>query len=235
MPCSPLLGDEAHLLQTPPRDKVYLLRPPLQGTKPIPCSPLLGDEAHLLQPPPWGQSLSPAAPSPRDEAHALQPPPQGMGRWEQDHAWPTAFPARGIQHRASPRDHRDPAPRLSPRWSRSWWFFSSLTARCAWLPRAPRASSPELLPVTGGMPGGWRPEGCGGSWTGGPWAAWERCWAWSCCCCNETTSEPGRGQRDRGREGGCEASSGATGRGTPGVTATSRGAAPLGCLEGEPR
>lgn len=47
--------------------------------------------------------------------------------------------------------------------------------------------------MTGGMPGGWSPEGCGGSWTGGPWAAWERCWAWSCCCCNKTTSERGRG------------------------------------------
>lgn len=68
-----------------------------------------------------------------------------------------------------------------------------MTARCAWLPNAPSASSPELLPVTGGMPGGCRPEGCGGSWTGGPWAAWERCCAWSCCCCNETSGERGEG------------------------------------------
>lgn len=73
-----------------------------------------------------------------------------------------------------------------PLCSRSWWFFSSLTGRCAWLPRAPSASRPDPEPVTGGMPGGCSPEGWGGSWTGGPWAAWERCWAWSCCCCQHT-------------------------------------------------
>lgn len=86
---------------------------------------------------------------------------------------------RGLRHRfgttPQPQAAEGRGVGLSPLWSRSWWFFSSFTARCAWLPRAPSASSPELLPVTGGMPGGCKPEGCGGSWTGGPWAAWERC------------------------------------------------------------
>lgn len=84
-----------------------------------------------------------------------------------------------------------PLPQLwaAPLWSSSWWFFSSFTVRWAWLPRAPSASSPELLPVTGGIPGGWRPDGWGGNWTGGPCVAWERCWAWSCCCCNEVGGE----------------------------------------------
>ena len=84
---------------------------------------------------------------------------------------------------------------FSPRCSRSWWFFSSFTGKWAWLPRAPRANKPEPAPVTGGRPGGCRPEGWGGSWTGGPWAAWERCCAWSCCCCKQM-------QRDRRQDGG---------------------------------
>lgn len=88
-----------------------------------------------------------------------------------------------------------PRPRVAPLWSSSWWFFSSFTDRWAWLPSAPSASSPELLPVTGGIPGGWRPDGWGGSWTGGPCVAWERCCAWSCCCCNEVGGEHGRASR----------------------------------------
>lgn len=76
-----------------------------------------------------------------------------------------------------------------PLCSKSWWFFSSFTGRWAWLPRAPSASSPDPEPVTGGMPGGCRPEGWGGSWTGGPWAAWERCCAWSCCCCKSAETQ----------------------------------------------
>lgn len=92
---------------------------------------------------------------------------------------------------AAPR----PRPRVAPLWSSSWWFFSSFTDRWAWLPSAPSASSPELLPVTGGIPGGWRPDGWGGSWTGGPCVAWERCCAWSCCCCNEVGGEHGRARR----------------------------------------
>jgi len=88
-----------------------------------------------------------------------------------------------------------------PRCSRSWWFFSSLTGRCAWLPRAPSASRPDPEPVTGGMPGGCSPEGWGGSWTGGPWAAWERCWAWSCCCCQHThLHQVGRSERACGQQ-----------------------------------
>lgn len=88
-----------------------------------------------------------------------------------------------------------------PLCSRSWWFFSSLTGRCAWLPRAPSASRPDPEPVTGGMPGGCSPEGWGGSWTGGPWAAWERCWAWSCCCCQHThLHQVGRRERAYGQQ-----------------------------------
>ena len=91
-----------------------------------------------------------------------------------------------------------PRPRVAPLWSSSWWFFSSFTDRWAWLPSAPSASSPELLPVTGGIPGGWRPDGWGGSWTGGPCVAWERCCAWSCCCSSLhllLTGHPFRGLR----------------------------------------
>ena len=96
--------------------------------------------------------------------------------------------------RASRASAHTPAlPRVAPLWSSSWWFFSSFTDRWAWLPSAPSASSPELLPVTGGIPGGWRPDGWGGSWTGGPCVAWERCCAWSCCCCNEVGGEHGQG------------------------------------------
>ncbi len=81
-----------------------------------------------------------------------------------------------------------------PRCSRSWWFFSSFTGKCGWLPRAPRASRPEPVLGTGGIPGGWRPEGWGGK-AMGPWAAWERCWAWSWCCCGETYNEWARGKK----------------------------------------
>ena len=108
--------------------------------------------------------------------------------------------------RASRASAHTPAlPRVAPLWSSSWWFFSSFTDRWAWLPSAPSASSPELLPVTGGIPGGWRPDGWGGSWTGGPCVAWERCCAWSCCCCNEVGGEHGQGPGPLAPPGGSRA------------------------------
>lgn len=106
-----------------------------------------------------------------------------------------AVSAHSRASRASAHTPAAPRPRVAPLWSSSWWFFSSFTDRWAWLPSAPSASSPELLPVTGGIPGGWRPDGWGGSWTGGPCVAWERCCAWSCCCCNEVGGEHGRARR----------------------------------------
>lgn len=98
-------------------------------------------------------------------------------------------PSRVLRIPSSSPAQPCPLRPAAPLWSSSWWFFSSFTVRWAWLPRAPSASSPELLPVTGGIPGGWRPDGWGGNWTGGPCVAWERCCAWSCCCCNEVGGE----------------------------------------------
>lgn len=69
-------------------------------------------------------------------------------------------------------------------WSLSWCFFSSLIGRWDWPPRAlERARRPALLPM-GGMAGGWRPEGCGVRGTGRPCPC-DKCWAWSCCCCEK--------------------------------------------------
>lgn len=93
-----------------------------------------------------------------------------------------AAPAVGPLELPQPRPPASTRPG-APLWSSSWWFFSSFTARWAWPPSAPSASSPELLPVTGGTPGGCRPDGWGGSCTGGPCAACDRCCACSCCCC----------------------------------------------------
>lgn len=69
-------------------------------------------------------------------------------------------------------------------WSLSWCFFSSLIGRWDWPPRAlERARRPALLPM-GGMAGGWSPEGCGVRGTGRPCPC-DKCWAWSCCCCEK--------------------------------------------------
>lgn len=74
-----------------------------------------------------------------------------------------------------------------------WWSAAAAAAaaasRCAlssfaasWAPSAPdRASKPE--PPPSARPGWGSPDGCGP--TGKPWACWERCWAWSCCCREE--------------------------------------------------
>lgn len=65
----------------------------------------------------------------------------------------------------------------------SRWALSSLAASCA--PKAPdKARRPD--PLLRARLGWGSPDGCGP--TGKPWACWERCWAWSCCC-NEKYKE----------------------------------------------
>lgn len=62
----------------------------------------------------------------------------------------------------------------------SRWALSSLAA--SWAPRTPdRVRRPD--PPPSARPGWGSPDGCGP--TGKPWACWERCWAWSCCCRDE--------------------------------------------------
>lgn len=73
-------------------------------------------------------------------------------------------------------------------WSLSWCFFSSLIGRWDCPPRAlDKAKSPALLPM-GGMAGGCSPEGCGVRGTGRP-CPWDKCWAWSCCCCEKLNTD----------------------------------------------
>lgn len=74
--------------------------------------------------------------------------------------------------------------------------LSSLAA--SWAPRAPdRARRPD--PPPSARPGWGSPDGCGP--IGKPWACWERCWAWSCCCREEDkrkTKKRDRRKRDLG-------------------------------------
>lgn len=73
-------------------------------------------------------------------------------------------------------------------WSLSWCFFSSLMGRWDCPPRAlDKARRPALLPI-GGMAGGCNPEGCGVRGTGRPWPC-DKCWAWSCCCCEKSNTD----------------------------------------------
>lgn len=62
----------------------------------------------------------------------------------------------------------------------SRWALSSLAAN--WAPRTPDKAS-RLDPPPSARPGWDSPDGCGP--IGKPWACWERCWAWSCCCREE--------------------------------------------------
>ena len=78
-----------------------------------------------------------------------------------------------------------------------WWSAAAAAAaaasRCArsslaasWAPRAPdRARRPD--PPPSARLGCGSPDGCGP--TGRPWACWERCCAWSCCCRQEAAEE----------------------------------------------
>lgn len=93
-----------------------------------------------------------------------------------------SIPRRSIMPHWSPNAH-------SPLWwSLSWCFFSSLIGRWDWPPSAlERARSPALLPM-GGMAGGWSPEGCGVRGTGRPCPC-DKCWAWSCCCCEKLDTD----------------------------------------------
>lgn len=73
-------------------------------------------------------------------------------------------------------------------WSLSWCFFSSLIGRWDCPPSAlDSARRPALLPM-GGMAGGCKPEGCGVSGTGRPCPC-DKCWAWSCCCCEKWNTD----------------------------------------------
>lgn len=92
-----------------------------------------------------------------------------------------------------------------PRWCSAAAAAAAAASRCAlsslaasWAPKAPdRASRPD--PLLSARLGWGSPDGCGP--TGKPWACWERCWAWSCCCKEknkETEKETEERKRDLG-------------------------------------
>lgn len=91
---------------------------------------------------------------------------------------------QGIKKRGTKWSHTSMWQCIPLWWSLSWCFFSSLIGRWDCPPSAlDSARRPALLPM-GGMAGGCKPEGCGVSGTGRPCPC-DKCWAWSCCCCEK--------------------------------------------------